>query len=215
MSAPDLSRIVAVVPVRSLSGSKSRLGEPLDAEERATLILGLLRRTVSAALGARRLSGVMVVSMDGELLEAAAAMGAATLLQETDGLNEGLREAQAAARAAATAVLILPADLPEVASASIDQLAEAADLVVADEPDRPVVALVPDRHGSGTNALLISPPGVIELCFGEGSRGAHEAAARRVGASYMELDGPLNFDLDTPEDLLLADLRGLDHEAGR
>jgi 2-phospho-L-lactate/phosphoenolpyruvate guanylyltransferase len=215
MSGADFSRIVAVVPVRSLSGSKSRLGEPLDAEERASLVLGLLRRTVRAALGARRLSGVVVVSMDSELLDEAADMGAAILLQETDGLNEGLQEARAAAHAEATAVLILPADLPEVAASSIDQLAEAADLMLAEDPARPVVALVPDRHGTGTNALLMSPPGVIEFCFGEGSRRAHEAAARRAGASYVELDGPLNFDLDTPEDLLLADLRGLDHEAGR
>ncbi len=61
----------------------------------------------------------------------------------------------------------------------------------------------------------MSPPGVIDFSFGDGSRRAHEIAARRAGACYVELDGPLNFDLDTPEDLLLADLRGLDHEAGR
>jgi 2-phospho-L-lactate/phosphoenolpyruvate guanylyltransferase len=215
VKAADLSRIVAVVPVRSLTGSKSRLGEPLDAEERASLVLGLLRRTVLAALAARRLSGVVVVSMDDELLDEAASLGAAILLQGTDGLNEGLREAREAANPEATAVLILPADLPDVAASSIDQLADAAELVAAANPDRPVVALVPDRHGTGTNALLMSPPGVIEFCFGEGSRAAHEAAARRAGAGYVELDGPLAFDLDTPEDLLLADLHGLDHEAGR
>jgi 2-phospho-L-lactate guanylyltransferase len=215
VSRTDESRIVAIVPVRSLTGAKSRLGEPLDAEERADLIMALLRRTVTQALAAERLSGVVVVSMDADLLRAAREMGAATLLQETDGLNEGLAEAREASRAEATAILVLPADLPEVAAAAIDRLAEAAERAISDAPGRAVVALVPDRHGSGTNGLLLAPPDAIDFMFGEGSREAHRAAADAAGACYLELGGPLTFDLDTPEDLLLADLRGLDHEAGR
>jgi 2-phospho-L-lactate guanylyltransferase len=215
MTPTRLSHIVALVPVRSLSGAKSRLGEPLDAEERADLILGLLHRTVEQALAATRLAGVVVVSMDADLLRRARAMGAASLLQATDGLNEGLDEARVAAGAEATAVMVLPADLPGVAASAIDQLAEAAQLAVLDGPERPVVALVPDQHGTGTNALLVAPPNAIAFFFGEGSRAAHAAAAEAAGATYLELEGPLTFDLDTPDDLLEADLRGLDHEAGR
>ncbi len=215
MTRPSLERIVAVVPVRSLSGAKSRLGEPLDAEERADLVLALLRRTVEQALAATRLAGVVVVSQDADLLRQARAMGAASLLQERDGLNESLDEARAAADPEATAIVVLPADLPSVAASAIDQLAEAAEVARRSAPDRPVVALVPDHHGTGTNALLVAPPDAIPFCFGEGSRAAHGAAARAAGASYIELDGPLAFDLDTPEDLLEADRRGLDHEAGR
>jgi 2-phospho-L-lactate guanylyltransferase len=215
MIPPRLSHIVALVPVRSLSGAKSRLGEPLDAEERADLILALLQRTVEQALAATRLAGVVVVSLDEDLLHRALAMGAATLLQETDGLNDGLDEARLAAGAGATAVIVLPADLPAVAASAIDQLAEAAELAHLGSPERPVVALVPDQHGTGTNALLLAPPDAIPFCFGDGSRAAHAAAAEAAGASYLELDGPLTFDLDTADDLLEADKRGLDHEAGR
>ena len=214
MTVADLSGIVALVPVRSLSGAKSRLGEPLDPEERADLILALLRRTVEAARAARRLAGVMVVSMDPDLLERARAMGAATLRQKTDGLNEALVEARVAA-GAATAVVALPGDLPGVTASAIDQLAEAAELAMRQAPGRPVVVLVPDRHGSGTNALLLAPPTAIDFRFGEGRRAAHAAAAGAAGATYLELDGPLSFDVDTPDDLLEADRRGLDHEAGR
>jgi 2-phospho-L-lactate guanylyltransferase len=214
VTVADLSGIVALVPVRSLSGAKSRLGEPLDPEERADLILALLRRTVEAARAARRLAGVMVVSMDPDLLERARAMGAATLRQKTDGLNEALVEARVAA-GAATAVVALPGDLPGVTASAIDQLAEAAELAMRQAPGRPVVVLVPDRHGSGTNALLLAPPTAIDFRFGEGSRAAHAAAAGAAGATYLELDGPLSFDVDTPDDLLEADRRGLDHEAGR
>jgi len=215
VNRPSLSRIVAVVPVRSLSSGKSRLGEPLDAEERADLVLALLRRTVEQALAASRLAGVVVVSEDADLLRQARAMGAASLLQERPGLNEGLAEARAAADPEATAIMVLPADLPSVVASAIDELAEAAELAQRGAPDRPVVALVPDRHGTGTNALLVAPPDAIPFRFGAGSRVAHCSAARAAGASYVELSGPLTFDLDTPEDLLEADRRGLDHEAGR
>ena len=215
MSGADLSRIVAIVPVRSLSGAKSRLGEPLDPEERADLILALLRRTVAAALASRRLDGVAVVSQDAELLTQARAMGAASVLQESDGLNEGLSETRDSAGAEATALLVLPADLPAVSAEAIERLVEAAEETARREPERPVVVLVPDRHGKGTNALLVAPPNAIEFRFGEGSRAAHAAEAVAAGAAYVELDGPLAFDLDTPEDLREADMGGLDHEAGR
>jgi 2-phospho-L-lactate guanylyltransferase len=215
MTETSLGRIVALVPVRSLSSGKSRLGEPLDGEERADLVLALLRRTVEQALAATSLAGVVVVSEDADLLRQARAFGAASLLQERDGLNEGLDEARAAADPEATAILVLPADLPAVAASAIDELGAAAELARNAAPDRPIVVLVPDRHGTGTNALLVAPPEAIRFCFGTGSRAAHSAAALAAGASYVELDGPLAFDLDTPEDLLEADRRGLGHEAGR
>jgi len=211
----SLSRIVALVPVRSLSSGKSRLGEPLDAEERADLVLALLNRTVEQALDATSLAGVVVVSEDADLLRRARAIGAASLLQEHDGLNEGLDEARLAVRPEATAILVLPADLPAVAAAAINELAEAATRALKTDPDRPIVVLVSDRHGTGTNGLLIAPPDAIPFCFGPESRAAHSDAAKAAGASYVELAGPLAFDLDTPEDLLEADRRGLGHETGR
>ena len=211
----DLSRVVAVVPVRSLSGSKSRLGEPLDPEERADLILGLLRRTVAAALAARSLASVAVVSQDMVLLRLARHMGADALLQKTEGLNQALAEARLAFCAEASALLVLPADLPGVAADAIDDFAERARFLIEGNPGRAIVGLVPDRHGTGTNALIVSPPCVIEFEFGEGSRAAHMAAAAGAAAAYFEMDGPLSFDVDTPEDLLQADMAGLGHEAGR
>jgi 2-phospho-L-lactate guanylyltransferase len=206
---------VAVVPVRSLAGSKSRLGEPLDPEERADLILGFLRRTVAAALAARSLAAVVVVSQDAELLRLVGEMGAGTLLQRTDGLNLALSEARLASCADATALLVLPADLPGVAAWAIDGLVQMAADLAGGNPERAVVGLVSDRHGTGTNALIVSPPQAIDFEFGEASRAAHSTAAARAGAAYFELDGPLSFDVDTAEDLLEADMAGLGHEAGR
>jgi 2-phospho-L-lactate guanylyltransferase len=64
--------------------------------------------------------------------------------------------------------------------------------------------MVPDRHGRGTNALLLAPPDVIDVRFGGDSRAAHAGAAAAAGASLIELGGELALDLDTAEDLLLV-----------
>ena len=71
--------------------------------------------------------------------------------------------------------------------------------------ERPLVVLAPDRHGRGTNALLLAPPDAIEFGFGGDSRAAHAACAEETGARYVELDGQLSLDLDTPDDLLLVE----------
>src|SRR5438552_7498679 len=89
---PPLDHVVAIIPVRALEGSKSRLGDQLDAEEREALVAGLLARTIRAARGAPSLSGVVVVSPDPDILRAAAAEGAAAVRQAGIGLNGALQD---------------------------------------------------------------------------------------------------------------------------
>ncbi len=68
--------------------------------------------------------------------------------------------------------------------------------------DDPEVIVVPDRHGTGTNALLLTPPDVIEPSFGEGSRARHERLAEEPGATVrVEEIASFMLDVDTPEDL--------------
>ena len=104
--------------------------------------------------------------------------------------------------AGANALLVLPIDLPLVSATALEQL-----LKPLQDAARPLVALVPDRHGRGTNALLLSPPDAIDFAFGGDSRRAHAACAKEAGARYVEVDGPLSVDVDTPEDLLLVEER--------
>jgi 2-phospho-L-lactate guanylyltransferase len=195
-------RIAAIVPVGTLEGAKSRLGETLDAEERQDLAETLLARTLSAALAVPSLADVLVVSPDREILRRAADLGARTLRQRSGGLNEGLEEARADVVAGgAEAILVLPIDLPFVGPAAI----EAVLGPIRAEASEPVVVVVTDRHGTGTNALAMRPPGIIDFAFGPGSRAAHRAAALRAGARCVEPDSPLAFDIDTPADLVLAE----------
>ena len=196
-------RIAAIIPVGTLEGAKTRLGGTLDAEERHDLVEGLLARTVAAALAVDRLDDVLVISPDPEVLTRAAEIGARTLRQRTSGLNAGLAEARADVVAGgAEAILVLPIDLPFVTAEAVQRVARTAD------PRRPTAAhvvLATDRHGTGTNALGLRPPEVIDFAFGPGSRRAHRAAAEAAGAAYTEVGGPLTVDLDTPEDLVFVE----------
>lgn len=193
-------RIVAIIPVGWLDGAKSRLGGALDAEERRDLVIRMLARTVAAAIATPELADTVVISPDREALDVASAAGARTMRQRTQGLNAGLVEARDDAVAGgASAVLILPIDLPLVTPAALGELIDTADVPV------PVVALVSDRHGRGTNALLLAPPDAIAPAFGGDSRAAHVAAAAAARARFVEVESPLAVDLDTPDDLLLLE----------
>lgn len=195
-----MSGVFAIIPVGTLDGAKSRLGAVLDAEERLELARRLARRTIEAAVGSDRVVETIVVTPDDVVRDMALASGARPLRQRSDGLNQGLAEARDEAVAAgASAILVLPTDLPAVSTGAIDDVLDTL------EGSLPAVTVVSDRRGRGTNALLLAPPGVIGFCFGGDSRGAHAAAARSAGARLTELEGPLTLDLDTPEDLLLAE----------
>ncbi len=199
--AADRRRLVAIIPVGALAGAKSRLGAVLDAEERLDLTSRLVRRTIAAAVAAERVDEVLVITPDDAVRAIADELGARPILQRDRGLNRGLATARGEAIAAgAGAILILPIDLPNISADAIDTVAATLD-----EAARPLVALVADRHGRGTNAIVIAPPDAIDLCFGGDSALAHAAAARSVGARLVELGGPLVLDLDTPDDLLLAE----------
>jgi 2-phospho-L-lactate/phosphoenolpyruvate guanylyltransferase len=195
-------RVVAIVPVGDLDGAKSRLGEVLDAEERRDLVTHMVRTTVGAAVATPGISETIVVTPDDEARALALDAGARPLRQHGEGLNEGLRQARDEAIAGgADAILVLPVDVVGATPPAI------RDILRPLEHGEPVVVLVPDRHGRGTNALLVAPPDAIEFAFGGDSRAAHRAAAVSRGVRYEELPGPLSLDVDTPEDLLLVEER--------
>jgi 2-phospho-L-lactate guanylyltransferase len=199
----DLSRTWAIVPIRGLDTAKTRLGADLDPAARRAVVGELLRRTLVAARDARRIEGTIVVTRDPAVAGMARVHRAIGLVEQAPGLNEAIDAAWSLAAArGATAVLVLPADLPAVGPAPVDELLEAAGRV--DAPAG-LVVLVPDRHGLGTNALLLSPPEVIAPRFGEGSRARHRGAAEVAGARFLEVDGPLSLDIDTAADLLAAE----------
>jgi 2-phospho-L-lactate/phosphoenolpyruvate guanylyltransferase len=141
---------------------------------------------------------VLVVSPDPEVLGVAAAAGARPVEQRSRGLNPSIQEAREAA--AGTRFLVVPGDIPGVTTASLTTILAAGDAAGA-----PSVVLAPDRHGRGTNALLLDPPDVIDPAFGGDSRAGHAWLASSADAAFVEVPDVLALDIDTPDDLLLAE----------
>ena len=190
------------MPIRGLATAKTRLGPDLDPATRRVLVEAMLRRTLVATRDARSIAGTVVVTKDPDVAGLAHAHRAIGLVEQAPGLNEAIDAGRSVAIArGATAVLVLPADLPAVSAAVVDELTAAATTAPGAGA---LVALVTDRHGRGTNALLLSPPAIIEPAFGEASRLAHRRAAEAAGARFVELGGPLALDVDTPADLAVA-----------
>jgi len=194
-------RVVAIIPIGSIDGAKSRLGAVLDAEERRDLALRLATGTIRAAVATPGIDETIVITPDDEVRDLALREGARPLRQRSRGLNVGLREARDDAIAGkADAILVLPIDIPHVSADLLTPI-----VATALEASGPLVAIVPDRHDRGTNALLLAPPDVIDFCFGGDSKKAHiEAGSSVPGAKVVVMRGPLTLDIDTPEDLLLA-----------
>jgi 2-phospho-L-lactate guanylyltransferase len=189
--------IWAIVPVKPLRRGKSRLAGTLSEDERAELNQSLLKHTLNTLSDIKELEQVLVVSRDPHALTIARQHGARTVREDGQPhLNTALARATVVARVYATrGVLILPADLPLISREDVLTLLGKA-------VDPPVVVIAPDRHGKGTNALLISPSGLIEYDFGDGSFQKHCELAKQAGARLEIVDLPsLGLDLDLPEDL--------------
>ncbi len=189
----------AIVPVKTLRRGKSRLAGVLTEDERKLLVQTLLSNTLKILATVPDISQTLVVSSDMAALAMARNLGARTVQEEgTPELNMALHRATAVARVyASDGVLILPADLPLLRAEDIYSI-----LAYASPP--PVVVIVPDRHRDGTNALFVSPAGLIRYSYGPSSFNKHCASAKERGVRLEICELPsIALDLDLPEDLEL------------
>ena len=188
-------KTVALVPVKAFAEAKSRLAPELPADRRAALAARLLAHVLDAILASDAVDVCGVVSPDPAVLAQARLWGAVPLAQGGPGLNPGLEEGRVWAMGrGAEALLVVLGDLPLLTPADV------AGMVAAAAPR--TVVLAPDRHGTGSNALLLAPPGLLPFRFGPNSAARHTAAATRRGAALRRYTSPgTAFDIDTPADL--------------
>jgi 2-phospho-L-lactate guanylyltransferase len=194
---------VAIVPIRSLRQGKTRLAAVLSPATRAEWIKRMARGVLESAIASGVVSEVLVISPDPEALEFAAAFGPKVLpvrqRQESRGLNAAIAQGEELARErGAAAILVLFGDLPLLTPSDIRNLTRR---------DAPVV-LAPDRHLTGTNALLLRlaalrPDGPrFSFRFGADSYAKHVEEAHALGFEVATaFTAGTAFDLDTPEDL--------------
>ena len=181
-------RTVAVLPVKSFGRAKSRTA--LEDEERAALAEQML----AAVLRALAEAGLEVVLVTREPRAIALAAGA-TVVDDPHEAGHNAAAVLGIRAARADRVLLVPGDCPLLDAAELERLLAEAG---------PGVTIVPDRHGTGTNALVLQPADVMEPSFGPGSCARHAALARGAGAPVRIVGVPsLAFDVDTPEDVAL------------
>jgi len=191
-----MDALMAIVPVKPLAESKTRLAGVLDESERAELVRRLLERTLLKLTRARGIARVVVISRDEAVLKIARRYGAWSILENGENLNDALEQAaRICAANGARALLVIPADLPRLRVRDIEQIIQRG------EP-APCIVIAPAQRDGGTNALLLNPSGALAFQFGENSFAKHCAAAQAAEIHINIYDSDtVSFDLDVPEDL--------------
>jgi 2-phospho-L-lactate guanylyltransferase len=187
--------IFAVLPVKNQRNAKQRLRDFLPAAERTALARLLYEQTLAELCQAEGIDQVVVATSDSEISAYARDRGA-LVLEEDKQLSHSASADAACVRCmgmGAKTVMLVPIDVPLVQAADFTELASAA---------RPGLIVVPSADGTGTNAMVRTPPDIIQSRFGPGSCRAHLEQARSKGISVevLRLRG-LMFDIDTPEDV--------------
>jgi 2-phospho-L-lactate/phosphoenolpyruvate guanylyltransferase len=191
---------IAILPVKSFGSAKQRLAPALGAGSRQAVAQAMFLDVLTALRRVPGLDSVVVVTSD-RVAESAALGERVLVLRDPEQAGQsaaaliGIRYARAQGF---DRVLLVPGDTPLLDPGEVAQLLREA------VERRLGVVIVPDRHGEGTNALLLSPPDAIEPSFGPGSRERHSDAAAAAGVPCAVEQVPtLALDVDTGQDLEL------------
>jgi 2-phospho-L-lactate guanylyltransferase len=191
-------RTLAIVPIKSFEVAKQRLSETLASGGRRSLVQAMFSDVLGALRRVQGIESIAVVTAD---ISAGTVASGERMIVLEDNINAGQSEAtQIGIRHAVEhgfgRVLLVPGDTPLVQPPEIDALLERC------ERDGIGVAIVTDRHGTGTNGLLIAPPGSFDPSFGPGSLERHLQQARERDLVHrVEALPSLEHDVDTPGDL--------------
>jgi 2-phospho-L-lactate/phosphoenolpyruvate guanylyltransferase len=186
----------AILPVKSFALAKRRLSVELASHDRRALVEAMFADALVALGRVPALERIIVVSGDRVAQRIASGYGTSVVEDDERGHNAAARRGvEAALNEGAKRALLVPGDCPMLSPADINAL-------LAHETSERSALIVPDRHGTGTNALLLIPPDVLAPSFGPDSRRRHLAYASAAGipAEVVELDS-LALDIDTPDDL--------------
>lgn len=208
-------RTAAILPVKRFPIAKQRLGESVADSLRADLARAMVGDVLSALRECPAVGATIVVTCESSVATAAGYIGAIVVEDSTEegqsaavslGLTRALEEGFERA-------LCIPGDCPTLdpdeltALLATDSPTTGTDGISANPSfgggaSASEVVIVPDRHGRGTNGLLLVPPDALSPSFGPDSRARHEQLATDAGATWrIEQPASLLLDIDTGEDL--------------
>ena len=188
---------IAILPVKQFARAKQRLTDDGFKVSRRALVEAMLTDVLMALRRAETIEMVIVVTRDRDAERLAVAWDAEVVpdLENDSHSDAALIGVAEARRRGAETVLLAAGDCPMLAPDEIDALVHGNDGLSG-------VVVVPDRHGTGTNALLLTPPDAIAPSFGPDSCERHAALAAAAGV-VVEVDPlpSLAIDVDTRDDL--------------
>ena len=189
-------RTCAVLPVKRFDDAKQRLDRALSAGTRRALAEAMVSDVLHGLQRATRVDAVVVVTGEHGAEALARAYEAHSLPDDDRGHSHAARAGvDWAIEQGFDRALLVPGDCPALDPKEVDEL-------LLEGMSAPDVTIVPDRHGTGTNALLLAPADVMAPSFGPGSRERHEQAAQEAGARWRIAEPrSLVLDVDTAEDL--------------
>lgn len=191
-------KIWAILPVKSLAQTKSRLTAVLTSTERAELTQLLVRRTLAILQDVPTIHEVVVVSRDQQIAQIAKQAHVFCIPEALgNGLNQAVQKGYAfVSQQDAAFALIIPSDLAFLTPADITAVCQQASQGEA--------IIAPDQLEDGTNALLL-PTGLdFWFQYGRFSSQKHISEAQRHGLHPQIIRRPnLQFDLDTVQDFTL------------
>ncbi len=185
-----------ILPVKPFDEGKSRLRGVLLAEEVEQFNKKQFEWTLSCAEKVVEKPNIFVISHSHEVLQLSANLGFVAEEEIGNTLNDAVMQGMHAVDdAGGGPVLILPTDLPLLSENDIRAL---LDCTLED----PEILIVPDRTYSGTNALLLSKPHLIQPEYGSHSflKHCNQAADRHLNLTIYH-NKNIQMDIDTPEDL--------------
>jgi 2-phospho-L-lactate guanylyltransferase len=203
-----MSTVAAILPAKSFDNAKQRLAPSFQLGNRRALVEAMFSDALLALRRVASIDQIFVVTSDATASRIASGHDTIVIEDTASSHSEATQLGISRALAmGADRVLLAPGDCPLLDPNELEQL-------ISRPAGERSVLIVPDRHGEGTNALLLTPPGVMPPSFGAGSRRRHAELAVGHGAVPEVVSVPsLALDIDTPEDLealleMLATTRG-------
>jgi 2-phospho-L-lactate guanylyltransferase len=198
-------RTAAILPVKRFARAKQRLGASVADPLRLELAAAMVADVLLALAQTKAIERTIVVTCEDSVATSAREQGA-TVLDDVAESGQSAAAAIGVRHALADGferVLCVPGDCPALDPGELEALLSAG---AGTEARAHAVVIVPDRHGTGTNGLLLAPPDAIAPSFGPDSCERHRGLALAAGLSpRLERPRSLLLDIDTGADL--AELR--------